>query len=591
MKRLLTLGALVLHCACASPTDEERDACTPIICAAGHCELVGGAPTCVCGARELALGVTCEVLSSTGDDFGAEVEGAARLTPGDAPLEARINQSDGRTDRDVFLLTTLPGRVYGVRWREVSLAKARLELLDEIGAVVDQPLAVEREGVLTFKGGSGSRLVRVSPLPDNAIGRYTLQLLDLGADDAGDTRAEAAPIAPGSYSGRCQFPNDVDWLALSAAARHVYQVVMVTTDQPINVQLRDAMGQALNPIDLIWRADEATTFYVEVTPWTRALSSYTLVLADLGEDDAPELPPSSRPVLANGVPISGFFEVPYDVDILGFDAVADHIYRTTGQNGFFGNLAPDGTALTSSFRAATSGRHFVRGWGPRGPYQVVVDDRGPDAHGDTAMDAFPLLFGVAVSGAVEPSADRDFFSFPALPDHAYRIEQSGTGGNRTLVLLVDPANGGIFSGKLLFKRGLSGLQPLEVKQDSTYPEPQYGDYTLRVDDLGADDHGDTPATATPLTLGATGTGRLETYDDRDCFAVELSAATRYTLTGTPNVPAVSFIRRIYDPAGTHIFAGFATQSFNTGAVAGTHALCVETLAQFQNPPTYEVGLR
>ena len=44
----------------------------------------------------------------------------------------------------------------------------------------------------------------------------------------------------------------------------------------------------------------------------------------------------------------------------------------------------------------------------------------------------------------------------------------------------------------------------------------------------ADDHGDTFATATPLTLGSSMAGRIDHGDDHDVFEIDLSGASGAT---------------------------------------------------------------
>ena len=44
----------------------------------------------------------------------------------------------------------------------------------------------------------------------------------------------------------------------------------------------------------------------------------------------------------------------------------------------------------------------------------------------------------------------------------------------------------------------------------------------------ADDHGDTFATATPLTLGSSMAGRIDHGDDHDVFEIDLSGASGLT---------------------------------------------------------------
>src|SRR5262249_14925838 len=59
-----------------------------------------------------------------------------------------------------------------------------------------------------------------------------------------------------------------------------------------------------------------------------------------------------------------------------------------------------------------------------------------------------------------------------------------------------------------------------------------GRYTLTLEQLGMDDHGNFPTSATPFALGESVGGTLETPSDIDVFAVELEGGQRYVLSGS-----------------------------------------------------------
>jgi hypothetical protein len=57
-------------------------------------------------------------------------------------------------------------------------------------------------------------------------------------------------------------------------------------------------------------------------------------------------------------------------------------------------------------------------------------------------------------------------------------------------------------------------------------------YTVRLEDAGPEDDGDTHATATALAVGQTAQGSLEVKGDADDFALSLDAGQRYVLEGS-----------------------------------------------------------
>ncbi|MCE2456657.1 MAG: hypothetical protein J4G14_02410 [Dehalococcoidia bacterium] len=52
--------------------------------------------------------------------------------------------------------------------------------------------------------------------------------------------------------------------------------------------------------------------------------------------------------------------------------------------------------------------------------------------------------------------------------------------------------------------------------------------TYSIHGQSPDDHGNTPATATPITLGTSISGRIDPGDDIDVFEIDLSQATGVT---------------------------------------------------------------
>lgn len=95
------------------------------------------------------------------------------------------------------------------------------------------------------------------------------------------------------------------------------------------------------------------------------------------------------------------------------------------------------------------------------------------------------------------------------------------------------------------------------------------DYRLQVRTIGADDHGDTRASATPLLSGQIGAGDLDRRGDVDVFAVDLQAGQRYVFSASGvGTEALSRPILVVGPPGgdgsTYLFGGGAFLATESG---------------------------
>jgi len=189
-----------------------------------------------------------------------------------------------------------------------------------------------------------------------------------------------------------------------------------------------------------------------------------------------------------------------------------------------------------------------------------------DDHGNTAATSTLVEVGQIVSGSHETAGDTDFFRFLLAPDRLYRIEtfnlvpagQSDTvivlyqfDGQQLNILAEDDQGGSeTNASKILWPNTLSGVYYLEVFQ---FLSSATGEYQFIVEDTGAvpeDDHGDTPAEATVLTVdGPAVAGDIELAADQDYFSFSVIQGLFYDLQTLNPGPETDTVLTLFAPNG------------------------------------------
>lgn len=170
--------------------------------------------------------------------------------------------------------------------------------------------------------------------------------------------------------------------------------------------------------------------------------------------------------------------------------------------------------------------------------------------------------------------DVDVFSFTAVAGRLYAVTCTGSSYDMCALTIKNAGGnslGSAYSGQSTqaqFKAAAAGTFTVEVRGSST----SNGTYTLTVTDAGTDDHGDTPATATTITLGAVVYGNVQFDGDVDWFAISLPAGGTYTATALGTFATV----RAYLPGGTTLTGtnDYESTTFTT-ASAGIYLLKVQ----------------
>lgn len=182
---------------------------------------------------------------------------------------------------------------------------------------------------------------------------------------------------------------------------------------------------------------------------------------------------------------------------------------------------------------------------PSGACELVTEANCAEHTGDTAEPddcqarARTLVpDGHANARSIGPIGDLDFFRFDARAGRIYSVTVVPEGGS--LLPRVDAFDqGGVWldavdgrpRADMTFKTPTTAPYFLRVSHSPVDISAATGNYILTFTELGEDDHGDTPDSATGLSPDAFRTvyGRFEYQRDEDWFAFSASTASQYRL--------------------------------------------------------------
>lgn len=545
----------------------------------------------------------CRLQDLGTDDHGDDATTATALVV-NVPSTGRINSPE---DADFFRVSTTAGHIYRASCASNPTSDCEMRLLSATGAYLD---SLTGSGSFAWESaGGGDYFIRINHLFLSFD--YAVRVDDLGVDDHGNTLNTATTIVPGPLpvSGSLETRTDVDVFRFAATASNVYRFVCVLSGgQSCAVKLKDALGAVLAEyptganVPVAIEASAAATYFFEVTAGIE--TPYTWRLDNVGPDDFGDDAATASPITA-GAAVTGTLETPLDLDVFSFSAVAGRIYRftctTTAQyapalriSNAAGTVVapfiPGALSLgTASFKAAASGTFTVKLSTPAlwsvATYSVSMEDLGLDDHGDTGSTATALTLPTSATAAVlEFQGDTDFFSFDAVAGHVYRFDVSPDLPEVHHVLrdTLGTVIAGTSRASSQAKAALTGKMYAEVSTTLLANTP----YTYAVVDLGLEDHGDTPITGKPVTLGTPTSGTIDTETDVDFFSVVLAAGA--TLTIAPSTGALFVVTTA---TGQQLSFEAENPAPFVATTAGTYFVRVRALSASTYPLAYAVLLQ
>jgi hypothetical protein len=213
-------------------------------------------------------------------------------------------------------------------------------------------------------------------------------------------------------------------------------------------------------------------------------------------------------------------------------------------------------------------------------YTWLLKDLGTDDHGETLTTATPITPSTTpAAGKLNYTGDEDWFSFQAQATQAISFTcDSGGAFNCNLYLMnsggteVASDTASSLNAEIIYRMTTAGTYYVRLKSLTDVN----ASYNFQLTDRGVDDHSDTTAGATSLTLGTATDGKLQVAGDVDFFSVSLAASTAYTATLSTASTNIAF--KVYGPDKVTLLAsGKGAQPFTSGA-AGVYYVRVEFLS-------------
>lgn len=396
-----------------------------------------------------------------------------------------------------------------------------------------QPVVIRDEPV-TLIVPAGQRVYLTARSVEGGLGGpFSFPMISLGPDDHADIPQHATVAGlNGLMRGVLERSSDIDTFAIDVVSGQLYRAFMVGTG--VRLTLSEPVVSTIDS-DVVWLAPRTGRVFVSVTAETPVSSArdYTLTFSELGhDDDGDELASASTYVSPE---TSGRLELEADTDVFAFEGSVGHVLQVTSTPAdliltIYDAQGSEVASAAGGIWLVGSGSMFARvSRGPtsRGlvPYSFRVVTYPSDDHGDDPATATPIISGDLISAGLQYPSDRDVFFVESTEERIYSLEW--TGGLGALPQLIGADGGGI-NPQPLNTNGRFNSGP---GRTTIYLGPgSPGPYTLRITDLGPDDHGSTPQTATPLVPGVVQTGVVSHLGDRDCFWFDALAGRFYVVS-------------------------------------------------------------
>jgi hypothetical protein len=367
----------------------------------------------------------------------------------------------------------------------------------------------------------------------------------------------------------------------ATAGRYYRFTCTLKTLESCTAKVLDAQGTVLavstasaaESVVVLYRSLQAGPLFIEVSSASSAGGTYSYQLQDVGTDDAGNTPQEASPRMLSAEPFTGHVDSSGDADVYSFPATPGHIHRFSCSR----PAVPAGGWIVRLRNARGQKIDELSSWeepilsvggkvqqaetwyaeilfvddGFTGTYTCTLEDLGPDDHGDSQATASPLSADASViSGRFELRADVDAFALASVPGHYYSLTCSSTvwPDCQASVLGVTGEWFRRSNAPAIFYFKAPAAGPVLILLTAT---GETGTYSLQVQDVGLDDHGDSAASATPRVPSAEPIqGVIEAPIDRDVFAFTAEAGHVYQLLCEATPERVAWHLEIQDAAGT-----------------------------------------
>lgn len=497
------------------------------------------------------------VVVPPGDDHGNTSQDATPFPIGGPALPGEISAGG---DLDVFSFTAQQGQLFILETTDLLQLDPVLWVLDRDGSSI---LAFDDDGgpgvasrIVFTAPSTGTFFAQVGSFAGASTGSYSLQIQGPIVDDHGNVPATATPLTLDgpTVPGLIAISGDVDVFSFPLAANQsaivetsgndpqmITALQILGTDGVTSVSFASTGETPATSRTLITASSSGGTFFARVVHNNGGTGAYGIRVRSLIDDHGNT--GETATVLTPETPVRGETTLS-DIDFFSFQAQAGQIFvlevvglhgandigmsfQGPGESNFldfeflFGRSIERFTLITE-----TAGTYFLRAqnfssFNSLGIYQVILHGPIVDDHGNNAGQATPVTVnGPAIAGTHEFAGDVDFFSFSANEGQAFRVRAQGTtSGSFPLVSVFDTDGTTFLSGSgsnIVLVAPRTGKFFAAVVQGSF---SGLGSYSLTVTGPLADDHGNLPSLATPLTAGAPALqAQLEFEGDRDFFS-------------------------------------------------------------------------
>lgn len=387
----------------------------------------------------------------------------------------------------------------------------------------------------------------------------------------------SAILATGAAQSRTIKPvGDVDWLQLVATKGRIYEVEALGSEVRPYVDVFDEDATTVLSFDhrsvgraLVRFQGKGTKAFIRIRAFSGNIEGqYWVSVRNVGVDDFPNDAASALDA-PTGAAFQGALDFTGDVDVFRLPVLAGHSYRVAltadasstlpqgpleleilEANGSVRRSAAT-TPATIFTRPLTAGALFLKLSSPLLPgiaaWKLEVQPLGPDDCADDREEATPIAAGPSVSrsGVFERQGDRDVYRFDALAQHTYFLSQA----NGVLSHQFFDSTGAVAS--VFMNNGPAYARPTADGPLflALSPYSNVGPYNFTLESYGADDHGNTPSTASALPIGAPPvTGQLSLHGDVDCFRFVPTPNRLHRVTCSGGGPSGCTVRLV-DGAG------------------------------------------
>lgn len=516
--------------------------------------------------------------SGVADDYPADASTSGRLVPG-----AAVNgQLEVGGDSDWYLIDAPAG--YGYKFTVTRAdgqpASGRVVFREGFDANIGiNSLYSPRAGETKYFTVGG------------AAGAYTINVEKV-SDDHGNAASNSSSMAASGVTGTIAYGGDTDWFAFQANAGEVVQFNLAGSNGEsagtAGVQISYVTPDGQDRYGADYRAETSGTHYVVVSSsysYIYQPVGYTLKMAATGVvDDIPSVVTAVQ--MVPGVAASGKIEAASDSDFFKASLQAGVTYTIRGG----ADLAQPGASLYTpqfqiqvttpgyvtypiaqlrntdySFTATATGeyRFEVMSFGGTGSYNLTLQAAADDV-GATAATAGSMAVGTTLNATLAGvGMDVDWYAVSLTAGTKYNFDLSywRALGQADMSFALLDSSGFTYANTVLSNGTLSGTYA--PSSSGTYylriadANGNFGAYSVRLSTVAADDHGDSPVSATSVVLGAVASGQLGSATDVDYFKMTLEAGRYYTVAVNSiyqGSPVTERAPSITGPDGSPVYA-------------------------------------